>query len=91
MYNFKFNDFDFSVSNEIYDLNIHDDAENDHVIVVDFSLKKDFEEDKNEYLNIHQMIFSTKDMFESILKIFFGFEDRIVKEILNEIEVIQLE
>ena len=78
-----FGDFDFTLQNEVWVLNIHDNAENDGVIVIDFCYNDDEDE------TIQQMFLGTKEMLESILTIFFGFKDEDVKWELNEIEEVK--
>lgn len=82
----KFNDFDFSVQNEVYSLNVHDSADNDGIIVIDYSLNKFYEEGNDEEVEFHQMFFSSKEMFKSVLLIFFGFDEEETNDILSDIK-----
>lgn len=86
-----FNDFDFVLENEVWTVGIHDSAEDDSIIVVDAFLKSDYERlgDDGDIVDIiNQMLIKSKEVLESLLLSYFGFEDNEVNEVLNEIEKI---
>lgn len=82
-YKNTFGDFDFESHNDTWVLNIHDCADNDNIIVVDYCHNNDEEE-----LYPNQMIFSTKEMFKEVLEKFFSFNEKEIQEILDEIKEI---
>lgn len=84
-----FNDFDFVIENEIWTVGIHDNAEDDSMIVVDAFLKSDYESlDNNDDMVeiINQMLIKSKDVLESLLLSYFGFEESEVNEVLADIK-----
>lgn len=80
-----FNDFDFTMENEVYSLNVHDSADNDNIIVIDYSLNKFYKEGNDEEVEFHQMLLSSKEMFKEVLTTFFKFDEEDVKDALNDI------
>lgn len=77
-----FDEFDFSLENEVYAVNIHDSASDEHVIIVDFCYADDDDPEVN------QMILTSKELLEAVMLIFFGFCDAEVKDVLDEIKEI---
>lgn len=77
--NFTYNDFNLSMDNSHWILNIHDCADDDSVIIVDFNAKHS-DSDAN------QMILKSKFMLEALLAGFFGFNAEDTEEALKQIE-----
>ncbi len=75
----KFNDFDFSIDNDTYVLNIHDCANNDNFIVVDYGYVNSDEDAR-------QFLFKSKPELAAVLKRFFRFDADTIKEALDQIK-----
>lgn len=83
----KFNDFDFSLENEVWSVAIHDSAEDDSVIVVDFILDGNKYEDMDEFIaHVNQMTLKDKEILETLLISYFGFDEKEVEVVLKNIE-----
>lgn len=81
----KFEDFEIELENEAYYICISTPSnENWGGLIVTFATQSNINSDDETEWN--EMHLSNKEMLESVLMIFFGFNDKDTQEILNDIK-----
>ncbi len=81
----KFEDFEIELENEAYYICISTPSnENWGGLIVTFATQSNINSDDETEWN--EMHLSNKEILESVLMIFFGFNDKDTQEILNDIK-----